>query len=194
MKLDAIDPGLHGETLLAVVLGAILATAGGFVATQLEAFFRRRERRRDTALLFGELFSTIRVLLRITRDSHGQGDPFGPITMRLLRAVRREIDIYDRNREALYDLHIATLRVKIHTLIVRLTLPIDGILDTPMEISRDPDATGHEAIRRNRDLSFEALMQHAQRIEPIIAELGRLTHHEFSVYDAVGASDSAAAP
>ena len=194
MKLEAFDPGLHGETLLAVVLGAALATAGGFVATQLEAYFRRRERRRDTALLFGELFSTIRVLLRITKTAHRQGDPFGAITVRLLRAVRREIDIYDRNREALYDLHVATLRVEIHTLIVRLILPLDGILDATTEILRDPNAPGAQAIGHSREFGFEALMQMAERIEPIIAQLARLARHEFSVYNAVGASNSDANP
>src|SRR5262249_52990888 len=38
------------ETLWAVVIGAVLATAGGFAASQLEAYLRRRERERNAAL------------------------------------------------------------------------------------------------------------------------------------------------
>jgi hypothetical protein len=41
------------ETLWAVVVGAVLATVGGFAATQLEQFFRRRERRRRPTMRAG---------------------------------------------------------------------------------------------------------------------------------------------
>ena len=103
MKLPAVDLSSHNETLWAVILGALLATASGFLATQLEAWFRRRERERNAALLFGEVLSTIALLLEIADDTRGTGDPYGPVTMRMLLAARREIDVYDRNREQRYD-------------------------------------------------------------------------------------------
>jgi hypothetical protein len=46
----------HSDTLLAVVIGAVLATVSGIAATQLEAYLKRRERERDAALLFGGCF------------------------------------------------------------------------------------------------------------------------------------------
>ena len=101
MRLDAADLSIHSETLLAVLLGAVLATLSGLVATQFEAHLRRRERERDAALLFGELLSTLKVLIDTADRARGQGDPYGPFTIRMWRAVRRELDIYDRNREAL---------------------------------------------------------------------------------------------
>ncbi len=53
----------------AVFLGAILATVGGFAATQIEWFFERRRRERNAALFFGEVLSTLTVLLRIANDT-----------------------------------------------------------------------------------------------------------------------------
>jgi hypothetical protein len=122
------------ETLWAVVVGAVLATVGGFAATQLEQFFRRRERRRSAALLFGEILSVIELITALADDARGRGDPYGQLTMRLLRAVRREADAYDRNREQLYDLPDAKLRAQIHALMVRVTLTLDGVFDTTAEI------------------------------------------------------------
>ena len=49
-------------TLWAVGIGAVLATVGGFAATRIEEVFRRRERERGAALLFGELLSTIELV------------------------------------------------------------------------------------------------------------------------------------
>lgn len=75
-----IEPMEHAssEAILAVVLGAVLATLGGFLATQFEAYHRRKERQRDTALLFGGVFTTILNLMEHIRNFHGRGDPFGP--------------------------------------------------------------------------------------------------------------------
>src|SRR3954471_15891165 len=88
----------EATTLFAVGVGAVLATIGGFVATLLEARLRRRERERTAALTFGEILASLRVLVRAVEESHGHGAPFGPLTMRLLRGVRREVDAYERNR------------------------------------------------------------------------------------------------
>ena len=92
------------ETLWAVILGAILATIGGFVSTTYEASFRRRERERGSALLFGEILSILELMIDMAKAARGRGEPYGTWTMRLLRAVRREAETYERNRESLYDL------------------------------------------------------------------------------------------
>ena len=176
MRLENFEFATHVDTLTAVVLGAVLATLSGILATQFEAFFTRRARQRDAALLFGELLATLGVLLTSAADTRGVGDPYGPITLRMLRAGRREIDIYDRNREALYDLRDGGLRVEIHSLVVRLTMPLDGILDTVGEPV--------ESLRGARDQGFDFLMDTARQIPAIVARLGRLARHSFDGYDA----------
>ena len=89
-KPDPLEGIPHSETLIAVVLGAFLATITGFAATQLETVFARRRRGRDAALLLGEVFSTLALILSGARNARGRGEPYGSVTMRMLRAARRE--------------------------------------------------------------------------------------------------------
>lgn len=180
MRLAAIESSVHGETLLAVILGALLATLSGIVATQLEAYFKRRERGRDAALLIGELLSTVRILLNSAVETQKRGDPYGPITVRMLRAVRREIDIYDRNRELLYELRDPALRVRIHALIVRIAMPLDGILDTTVDLFRSPDDPALAPFRQARERGFAFLLATAEEIPAILSELGRGARHAFA--------------
>src|SRR5579864_2133002 len=115
--------------LVAVVIGAFLATIGGFMASQIEHGVRRRERERSAALLIGEILAVLRLIIGLADQARQRGDPYGPVTMRLVRAAHREADTYDRNRETLFDLRDPSIRARIHTLLVRLTLSLDGVLD-----------------------------------------------------------------
>jgi hypothetical protein len=182
------------SAMWAVFLGAILATVGGLAATQLEWYFERRRRAQHAAQFFGEVLTTLRYILEIAHDTHGRGDPFGPITLRMLRSAKREIDIYDRNRETLYDLHDAALRVRIHTLILRLNTPLEGVFDTNDEIRalesqlKLPDfpvAHREEAQARlarlglSREAGYEFTMETAQQIPATVRELEPLAKHSF---------------
>ena len=206
MKLPAVDLSSHNETLWAVILGALLATASGFLATQLEAWFRRRERERNAALLFGEVLSTIALLLEIADDTRGTGDPYGPVTMRMLLAARREIDVYDRNREQLYDLRDAEVRARLHTLVLRLTLPIDGVFDAVAEIdsaraviaspraskaARDAAAERLAEVEENRAGGFDFVIETARNIQPLLAQLRPIARHAFDNYGRVRAAAAA---
>jgi len=206
LKLPAVDPSSHNDTLWAVILGALLATASGFLATQLEAWFRRRERERNAALLFGEVLATIALLLEIADDTRKTGDPYGPVTMRMLLAARREIDVYDRNREQLYDLRDAEVRATLHTLVLRLTLPMDGVFDAAAEIGtirgvlaspRTAKAARDEAVDRLAELEarradgFDFVVEIAKTIDPLVARLRPIARHSFDNYGRVRAAASA---
>ncbi|MEO7025982.1 MAG: hypothetical protein ABI056_00340 [Caulobacteraceae bacterium] len=183
MKLPT-DLPVHSETLLAVVLGAILATLSGIVATAWEARIRRRERERDGALFFGDLLSTLNVLIGLAMETQGRGEPYGPITLRMLRATRREIDLYDRNREMLYDLRDGRLRVKIHALMVRLAMPLDGVLDASDVLAADGGDTAPtlQAVRKARDQGFQFFAALQPEIAPLIAALAIPARHTFDDY------------
>src|SRR5690349_20031682 len=109
------------ETLLAVVLGSALATVGGFSERHFERLMQRREKERSAALLFGELLSAMRVMMRLANESRARGDPYGPITLRFIRAVQLVVEIYNRNRETLLDLSDASIRANVSVLIARLS-------------------------------------------------------------------------
>ncbi|HEY2051775.1 MAG TPA: hypothetical protein VGH03_20730 [Caulobacteraceae bacterium] len=181
---------MTGEaTLWAVIVGAILATVGGFVATQLEAHFRRRERERSAALLFGEILSVIEIIAALTNETREIGDPYGLVTMRMLRAIRRETEVYERNRESLYDLRDGEVRARIHTVMVRMTLALEGVFDATSQIAlaenaarglSQEDALTDQAMRQvsgliaARQTAFDFLMQSVGQIADIVSVLRRL--------------------
>jgi hypothetical protein len=206
VRSESFDFISNFSTLWQVFLGAILATGGGFAATQIEWFFERRRRERHAALFFGEVLSTLGVLLQITHRTYGVGDPFGPITTRMLRSAKREIDIYDRNRERLFDLNDAKLRAQVHTLILRLNTPLEGVFDAHDEIGgveaqmRSPDfPASHreeaqarlDRLKLTRTLSYEALDEASQSIKSVIDQLEPHAHHSFTAMNDAGRAAAA---
>lgn len=181
MRLEHFAPS-HGDTITAVVIGALLATLSGIVATQLEAHFKRRERERDAALLFGELLSTLRILLGAATASQKVGDPYGPVTTRILHACRRELDIYDRNRERLYDLRDGALRGKIHALVVRMAMPLDGLLSAAPPNAERLDDPAQAGLPDARAQAWIFLRRRGDEIPDIVNALGKLGRHRFAAY------------
>ena len=177
LRLHDLASGLHVETLAAVTLGAVVATATGVVANLFEARIHRRERERAAALLFGEVMSTLRTLLEAALQSMEVGERFGPVTRRMLIAARHELDIYERNRESLLDLRDPKLRVDIHSTIVRIAMPLDGIiagLDDPA--SMHPDA---------RDRGAEFMAESLTRFPALVERISRVAGQKFDLYSEV---------
>ena len=183
MPLTHLDVGSHTETIGAVVVGALLATIGGVAANQLEAYFRRRDRERTAALLFGETLSGLGVLLQNAERARHIGEPYGPFTLRLLHAARRELDIYERNRESLVDLRNAPLRVDVHVLMVSIAMPLDGVIDSIVNPGGGDDAT--------RDQAFFFILENVAKIKPLVDRLGRIARHRFADFDRIPTAGAA---
>jgi hypothetical protein len=175
-----LDPPV--DTILAVTVGAVLATLGGFVATEMEARLRRKERERGAALLFGELLTALATIIRIADQSRGHGDPFGPFTLRMLRAAQRETDAYERNRGALYDLRDGRLRLEIHVLMVRTGLALEGVFETTADLAeigsalrKDAGDSGSEArserLAHDRIAAFEAAVESVGEFRSLLGKL-----------------------
>ncbi|HEX3675227.1 MAG TPA: hypothetical protein VHU87_13220 [Rhizomicrobium sp.] len=195
MKPDNFDFIGNFSTLWQVFLGAVLATVGGLAATQLEWHFERKRRAQQAAMFFGEVLTTLHIILDIAHRTHGRGDPFGPITLRMLRAGKREIEIYDRNRETLFDLHDPKLRARIHTLILRLSNPLESVLDTTDEIRavetqlRALDLTAEHRehlqerlarLNASRDGGYEFTIESAGQLLDTVKALEVLSKQSFS--------------
>ena len=174
LKPEDYDFLSNMSAIWSIVIGALLATLGGLAGSQLEWYFERSRREHDSALLFAELLSTLKILLDLAADTKKVGDPYGPITLRMLRSARREIDIYERNRENLLALRNGELRAKIHTTVLRLAMPIDGIFDSSQALEalalqlRTPNLPAQErseletrmaTIRDNREAGFTFIME-----------------------------------
>ncbi|MEI9886548.1 MAG: hypothetical protein WDN08_08600 [Rhizomicrobium sp.] len=182
------------STVWAVFLGALLATIGGFTATQLEWYLERRRRERNAALFFGEVLSTLHILLGYAAETKKIGEPYGPITQRMFRSASGEIDIYNRNRETLYDLRSAELRARIHTLTLRITMSIDGLFDANntilgiQEQMRSTDMTEArlreaeqriEVLALSREGSFEFIMENVGQLKGVIKDLEPIARFSF---------------
>lgn len=197
MRLEDVDFAQQANTFWAVFLGAFLATVGGIAATQAEAWIQRRDRERDSARLFGEILSTLHALIRVAGQTRAVGDPYGPITLRMLRAARRELDVYDRNRESLSELRDRDLRARLHGFIVRLTMPIDGVLDGSAEIAalkaslRTPGLTAEQRAETEtiivqgeirREQGFDFIIEAGERIPDLMVVIGKIAKQPFTPY------------
>lgn len=183
------------DTLTAVVAGAVLATAGGFIGTQIEHRVDTRRRERQAALFFGEIMSLLSVSVGAAKRAYGIGDPFGPVTMRILRTIRRELDIYDRNRERLFELSDPALRARIHTILLRTTMGVEGALESATEAAEiqtefqttpDMTVTRREHLEaklaqrlRLRDGGFEFLIEASEQAAKLAKELEPIARVDF---------------
>lgn len=190
------------NTLMAVVLGAILATIGGFTATALERYLDRREREQNAALFFGEILSSLAIIIKFAEETRKIGDPYGPVTMRMLRSARNELDIYDRNREQVFSLRDSDLRARIQTLLIRISMPIDGVIEASDDIRsmrevlrtlREPDERAELEARirtdeTRRNSGFDFIMQTAAELASVIEGLGPIARHSFDRLDRIARS------
>lgn len=129
MRQSAFDFVGNLDTVLAVALGAILATVGGLIADHYEDRIERGRRERDAARFFAEVLSSIDTLVARALYSQQFGDPWGPVTMRLFRTAMREAEVYDRNRERLFDIQDIELRRRIHVHVISEIFPLEAIIE-----------------------------------------------------------------
>jgi hypothetical protein len=187
-----------GAQLVAVVVGAFLATTGGYFASRIEESFRRRDRQKTSALLFGEIVFALKLILELADRARGRGDPYGPVTMRLVRAARHEAATYDRNREALFDIADPASRARTHTLLVQMTMALDGILSADEELRANDRALAADGLsagerellqRRqqlcaeDRDTSFDFACELADAIPPLLDRLRDVARYSFGKHE-----------
>jgi hypothetical protein len=181
------------STLAAVVLGAILATIGGFVATVMERYLDKKEKEQNAALFFGEILSSLAILIKFADETKKIGDPYGPVTMRMLRSARNELDIYDRNREQVFNIRDGDLRARLQTLLIRISMPIDGVIEASDEIKAMREAVRTvkdqneraeiearlKADEARRSAGFEFILERADELKHVIDSLGPLAKTSF---------------
>jgi len=178
-----LDPSQ--ETLMGVTVGALLASLGGLLAGRVEQHLRRREREQSAAMLFGEILAALQLILRLADESRGRGDPYGPITLRFLMAAQRETEIYDRNRETLFDLRDAELRARTHLVLLQLILTLDAVFETNQAIRATPPGEDAPAeVIAARAGAFDFLLELRELIPDLLSSYRRIARHTFDAHDA----------
>ena len=171
--------GVAGAQFVAMIIGAFLASAGGFLVAWLLDRMARKRQERSIALVCLDLLSSLSVLTNLAKDARSRGTPYGPYTIRLVRSCMRDLDVYERNRERIADISDPNVRAEIYQCMARMTLAIEGVLGETEIIAKADDiveaarATGGSATvedvtrdlkerQARRDLSFEGIFDDAK--------------------------------
>jgi len=123
------------DTLIAVFIGAILATGGALVAEIIQERTNRKRRERDATRFFGDILMSIDQILDFAFRSQTIGEKWGGVSIRLFKTALKEAEVYERNRERLFDILDMDLRGRIHTHFLVETFPIEALIESSEEIS-----------------------------------------------------------
>src|SRR5262249_35795531 len=129
---------------------------------------------------------SLSVMTHLAQGARGRGDPFGPVTIRLVRGCLRDMEVYDRNRERIADISDPETRAEIYQCMTRVALSLDGVLSETESIKRIDETVAEQrggaraddlakqreecAWRRNASFDFilEAMKENG---EPLAAKL-----------------------
>lgn len=167
MRTSVFDFVGNLDTLVAVLVGALLATLGALAVDLVQERLGRRRRQRDAARFFGEIMTSVDQIFDLACESQKIGDPWGAYTQRLFEIASREASVYERNRERLFDIWDIELRFAINGHILRATVPIASIVQQTDQIEAikarlDEDETLSDTTRtslRNRVEKLEGFRE-----------------------------------
>ena len=123
------------DTLLAVVIGALLATGGALVAELVQDRLGQKRRARDAARFFGEILASVDLVLDRAFNSLDIGDRWGDVSRRLFETALNEAAIYERNRERLFEIRDMELRRVIHKHFLTEMVPLNAVIDNCKDIA-----------------------------------------------------------
>jgi hypothetical protein len=172
------------QTLLALILGAVLAAVGGFAATQVGIWIDRSRRAKDAALWGGEILAGVGTLRRLAEAAGFETNSLIHWYVACWVVARREIDVYDRNSDLLFSFVNADLKAGLHgfiirDFIIRFSILLDRLADgharylEPCSIGLTPPPQAEE-LRKAKDLNFIYLTKSRNLIPGLLALLQAL--------------------
>ncbi len=195
------------DTLLAVILGAVLATFGALIAESIQERRNRKRRERDAARFFGDILTSLDHILEFTFQSQEIGDPWGPMTMRLFKTAMRETEVYERNRERLFDIQDMGLRSRIHIHFLTETFPLEALIENCERISEIEEmlerTSGNKAVRLQVEIDnlrasltagLSAIKREASKTSELCADLEKIAKVKFAPINSQTYSDSVRLP
>ena len=162
MRQSVFDYIDNLDTLLAVIVGALLATGGAMVAELVQDRLGRKRKEREAARFFGEILTSADRVLDRAFASLEIGEEWGAVSKRLFRTALDETAVYERNRERLFDIRDIPLRRAIHLHFLEETVPLVALVETWDEIDeivKELTASDHisEARRQYLEAQLEKL-------------------------------------
>lgn len=185
------------DTLLAVFIGAILATGGALVAEIIQERTNRKRRERDAARFFGDILVSIDRILDFAFRSQGIGNKWGGVTLRLFKTALKEAEVYERNRERLFDISDMELRGRIHSHFLTETFPIEALIENSEAIYAIEHTLGGETkfskkeiekfnarlseLQDARDVGLAALKREHEKTDDLCKDMEEIAKVKFSV-------------
>jgi hypothetical protein len=192
MRQSIFDSIGNLDTLIAVIVGAMLATLGALFAELIQDKLNRKRRERDAARFFGEILASIDRILDFAFHTQTIGDEWGSVSQRLFRMAMRESTVYERNRERLFDIHDAHLRERIHAHFLTETFPIEAVITSCEQIDAiQSSETAHskqtkirlEELMNGRKRALEALYREKARTGEICEALEKIAGVKFHNFE-----------
>jgi hypothetical protein len=141
--------------------------------------------------MFGEILSALGTITAVAAEARKNGEPYGPLTMRLIRAARRETETYVANRTLLYDIGDAEIRIRMHVLMVQIVLALEGVSDTSAAIAASEAALANPrdgvvssesrrlVLFEQREAAFQFVLTVAERIKALVRALQPIAKVDF---------------
>ncbi len=152
-----------GAQFIAMIIGAFLASTGGFFVAWLLDRMERKRQERSIALVCLDLLSSLDVLTQLAKDARARGNPYGPYTVRLVRSCMRDLSVYERNRERISDISDPNVRAEIYQCMARMTLAVEGILGETDIIAVTDEAIEVARIKGETAKADELMQQREER-------------------------------
>ena len=184
------------NTLIAVFIGAILATGGALLSEIIQERINIKRRERDAARFFGDILTSIDQILAFAFRSQAFGNPWGNVSIRLFKTALKEAAIYERNRERLFDIRDLALRARIHTHFLTETFPIEALIENTEEIIKLQTSLENDTrqskklililqtqiteLSAAREIGLQTLKTEHARTAAICAELEKIAKVKFN--------------
>ena len=117
------------DTLIAVTIGAFLATGGALATELIKERGARRRREREAAIFLADIILSLLNFGRLANRSQTIGQPWGQFTVGYFELARKQRDFYEANRMKLFDLRDLDLRSRAEFHILAQTNYASGIVD-----------------------------------------------------------------
>lgn len=150
------------DTLIAVIIGAVLATGGALIAEKAQARASIKQRERQAARRLGHiLFDVDRSLVRTFR-SQTIGEPWGLATRFSYISTGKLGEWFFENRDYIFDIQDMQLRLDLSEDVSFLLNAITGLI----ELSEQIDARETKVVQ-DRDLSEKVLQDTNDEIKQL---------------------------
>lgn len=175
------------DTLLAVIIGALLATGGAMVAELVQDRLGQKRKERDAARFFGEILASVDSILDRAFASMEIGDRWGDVTVRLFRTALNEAGIYERNRERMFEIRDIELRRDVHIHFLTEMVPLVALNEDSKEIADISKELKHaemlsdnrratlmeelEELQQSREGALDGIVREHAKTEDILARL-----------------------